>query len=69
MIVPCKDCADRFPGCHAVCAAYREWSERHKAKKDIENANKKRENIADGFMVDGTIRRAKKYQGKKKAGI
>ena len=26
-IAPCKDCTDRFVGCHANCSEYLEWAE------------------------------------------
>ena len=28
--VPCKHCADRVLGCHAVCKDYCDWSSKHK---------------------------------------
>ena len=26
---PCKDCPDRYLGCHGTCEKYREYKERH----------------------------------------
>lgn len=36
---PCKDCADRYPGCHDHCDRFKEWHEkvaaRNKAERDF----------------------------------
>lgn len=31
---PCKDCASRCAGCHATCAKYTAWNERHLERKE-----------------------------------
>jgi len=28
---PCKNCCDRFVGCHAICEKYGSWSVEHEA--------------------------------------
>ena len=34
---PCKDCSERYPGCHNKCDKYKEW------KKILDSANKARQ--------------------------
>lgn len=38
---PCKDCADRNPGCHDKCKMYGEWKER------LNKLNQARKQYAD----------------------
>lgn len=33
---PCKDCSDRYPGCHGKCPGYAEW------RTYLENINEER---------------------------
>lgn len=35
-IPPCKDCSDRYPGCHDKCRGYAEW------KSNLEKVNDER---------------------------
>ena len=35
-IPPCKDCTDRYPGCHDKCSGYADW------KSKLENVNEER---------------------------
>lgn len=35
MTNPCKDCQDRFPGCHDHCERFHEWQENHRAEVDF----------------------------------
>ena len=30
---PCKDCADRHPGCHGSCEKYKAWRDRYHAQQ------------------------------------
>ena len=41
---PCLDCADREPGCHGECEAFREYSEQQVRYKDNIISSKKQEN-------------------------
>lgn len=34
MIAPCKDCAERFVGCHASCGRYREYKAECDARRE-----------------------------------
>lgn len=34
MIAPCKDCAERVPGCHASCTRYGEYKAVCNARRD-----------------------------------
>ena len=33
---PCKNCTDRFLGCHGLCKDYNEWKLQHKEEVAIE---------------------------------
>ena len=33
-ISPCKDCNDRYPGCHDKCPGYAEWKSKIKKVND-----------------------------------
>ena len=48
MIAPCKDCAERFVGCHASCPCYAEFKAGCNARRD---ARTKQHPIAD-YTID-----------------
>jgi len=52
-ISPCKNCEDRDTGCHASCERYLTW------KGQIPKA--KPEDAAMSFVVEGAIKRKKRY--------
>ncbi len=33
---PCKDCPDRYPGCHAKCERYKSWKKEWDELKEKE---------------------------------
>lgn len=48
----CKDCTDRYPGCHDKCEKYRESLKKyHKFDRDMDNSYIKRLNTADGNVA------------------
>ena len=48
---PCKDCADRIPGCHSQCDNYKEWQAIKEERKN--KVQKARENmkVLDEFLI------------------
>ena len=55
---PCKDCKDRFLGCHSKCDKYKDYKKRSEELNDMKN---KSENISmRGYINDMSIRRKKK---------
>lgn len=60
---PCKNCADRYAGCHAKCEDYKEWQKgylefkREEAKerranaaiKEVRSSGKSRKNISNSY--------------------
>lgn len=51
---PCKDCADRFVGCHAACERYRAF----KAETDrVRNAKQADEALRDSIRIKRRKRR------------
>lgn len=61
----CKDCADRRVGCHAECPKYAE----EKKRRDEAKA-KRREGVdAEGLLIGGYIKRARRCRSRTKNGI
>ena len=55
---PCKDCKDRFLGCHSKCDKYKDYKKKSEELNDMKN---KSENISmRGYINDMSIRRKKK---------
>ena len=55
---PCKDCKNRFLGCHSKCDKYKDYKKRSEELNDMKN---KSENISmRGYINDMSIRRKKK---------
>lgn len=61
MICPCKDCPDRFVGCHGTCEKYGTW----KAWKNAENETIKKAKAIDrqyqSLVHDARVRKAKYF--------
>ena len=64
MTPPCKDCPDRFVGCHGVCEKYLRFNEERKMSRAQAKARG-----ADGYFVAQSrrISRAKAVALQKKA--
>lgn len=62
MIYSCKDCGDRFPGCHAHCPEYKTEKAEHdkeKAKRDFERQIKRGLKEQRDKAVSKTIRKGR----------
>lgn len=55
-IAPCKDCADRYPGCHDRCSGYQSW----KAENDLALEEQAAQNEIIGALRQTTANRCKK---------
>lgn len=44
MTTPCKDCADRFMGCHKNCFKYIEWKRAHNEQQAFIRAEREKDN-------------------------
>lgn len=44
-VSPCKDCPDRFPGCHDHCDKYKQWKDERDAEQKHLADNKYRFDI------------------------
>lgn len=49
---PCKDCSDRYVGCHSKCDRYKAWSEAH--ERELEQTKKAK--YADAMYMEHIIR-------------
>lgn len=49
---PCKDCLNRFLGCHATCDIYKEWKVRHEADNKAKAYNKNQHNNFNPILRD-----------------
>lgn len=56
--VPCKDCADRYPGCHGKCDAYKEWRQPYLDEK----LRRSKSRIPDQLLKEGHYKGWKKYK-------
>jgi hypothetical protein len=51
MITPCKDCSDRFLGCHSKCNKYGEWKQSEQKIKELKVAEKRKNEIFYGSVA------------------
>lgn len=42
---PCKDCPDRYPGCHSKCPKYQQFKEDNEKRKQAEQEQKRRDDV------------------------
>lgn len=47
MSFSCKDCGNRFPGCHGTCDTYKQEKAAHDERKAIEYQKRKAQNDID----------------------
>ena len=53
----CKDCPERYPGCHDRCERFQEWRKTHAAELRYTNANHAAERIGrNDFNKEGWMR-------------
>lgn len=58
---PCKDCPDRFLGCHDHCEKYIAWTTRRKEIARLDYEFNKQEQRLNQYEYDR--KRTKKYRG------
>ena len=58
---PCKDCPDRFVGCHSVCVEYAKF----KAQAEKIREEKNKEYVIQGYAVN-SVRNMKQHRAKYK---
>lgn len=56
---PCKDCADRYLGCHSKCEKYIDWNKRWQENKDT-----RQDKLSTEFAVRDMNRNRKRSFGK-----
>ena len=42
---PCKDCPDRYPGCHSKCPKYQQFKVENKKRKQAEQEQRRRDDV------------------------
>ena len=62
MISPCKDCTERFPGCHASCQLYGKFRE----ICDKRMAERHRQTKTNDYMVDTFFKTKKRAHIRRK---
>ena len=50
---PCKQCPNRYVGCHSTCVKYLDWSQQYKIKLEQRREQKK----IDNLLFDNQTRR------------
>jgi hypothetical protein len=58
---PCKDCPERFTGCHAVCDKYEDYKQTLEAEKERYRAFKESDCLYNEYVSE-SIKRNKKVQ-------
>lgn len=61
MMSPCKDCQDRYIGCHAVCKLYREYV---KEMEDIRKRRRRKNMERD--TIESNVGRMRRNRSSKK---
>lgn len=54
---PCKECADRFVGCHSSCEKYDDWSKKEISQKDQIINEKVTENMKKERQIKSFIKK------------
>ncbi len=49
---PCKDCMNRYIGCHADCELYKQWKTNHEAANQARVYNKTRNSDFNPILRD-----------------
>jgi hypothetical protein len=57
--VPCKDCTERFTGCHTVCVKYEDYKQDLEAEKERYKASRETDRIYNEYVSE-SIKRNKK---------
>lgn len=61
---PCKDCPERFTGCHISCVKYADYKTAVEAEKERYRASRADENIIRQYEFDRKKRLKKYYKTK-----
>lgn len=63
---PCRDCEERYEGCHGGCERYIAWKDGVNERKNSIYQARKGEALASSFTIDEVFKiRAKKYKKKR----
>ena len=64
----CKDCEDRFPACHDVCATYLKAKAEYEKQKEIINEARQKQRDYNKFHIERVIKtkRIKEWHERKK---
>lgn len=63
-MIPCKDCLDRYVGCHSTCDKYIEWNKQHLEQKKIISASRQKDKEINMFERDRKRKCARRRDGK-----
>lgn len=58
---PCRDCRDRYVGCHSECERHAEWQRRVDAEREKMRVAYKKDAVMSSYKTT-SIKRGKKYQ-------
>ena len=61
---PCKECQNRFPGCHGKCERYIEWQCRRKQERTAYYKENRADLDADNYRME-SYHDILRHQGKK----
>lgn len=62
---PCKECAERYPGCHGKCAMYATWRENEAKQKEHIRKEKNKVRELDELLISSRNRGKRRRDGSK----
>jgi len=57
---PCKNCPDRYVGCHGQCDSYQTWKAKYSEWTESVSTKRKKEIAPCKFMQDNSAKRKKR---------
>lgn len=64
-IFPCKDCKNRYVGCHSECAAYNNAKKTHNDNVNTLREKKKKENLGAALQIEAIQKTRRRMKGKR----
>lgn len=62
---PCKECTERYPGCHGKCAMYVTWRENEEKQKAHIRKEKNKVRELDELLISSRNRGKRRRDGSK----
>lgn len=63
---PCKDCSDRFVGCHSNCERYLAWKKAYDEWSNKVFTERTKSRVLDKYLIDRRLKAKNEYRRKSK---